>query len=114
MRDPEAKPDAQLANALAFSVHIFTASGAVLALFALLAAIERDWTQTFLLLGAALFVDGIDATFACKLDRGQYKSCTSPYKVKHLDPGRHKLRVVATDAAGNNDLSPAVFHFKSE
>ena len=56
MRDPEAKPDTPLANAVAFSVHIFTASGAVLALFALLAAIERDWKQTFLLLGAALFV----------------------------------------------------------
>lgn len=52
------------------------------------------------------------ATFACKLDRGHYKSCSSPYKLKHLDSGRHKLRVVATDAAGNNDLSPAVFHFK--
>ncbi len=52
------------------------------------------------------------ATFACKLDHGQYKSCSSPYKVKHLDSGRHKLKVVATDAAGNNDLSPAVFHFK--
>ena len=34
MRDPDAKPDAHLANALAFSVHIFTASGAALALFA--------------------------------------------------------------------------------
>jgi hypothetical protein len=52
------------------------------------------------------------ATFACKLDSGQYKSCTSPYKVKHLDSGRHKLKVVATDAAGNNDPSPAVFRFK--
>src|SRR5205085_6236635 len=67
MCDPEAKLDAPLANALAFAVHIFTASGAVLALLALLAAIERDWKQMFLLLGAALFVDGIDSTFARKL-----------------------------------------------
>ena len=71
MRDPEAKPGTPLATALAFSVHIFTASGAVLALFALLAAIERDWRQMFLLLGAALFVDGIDGTLARKLDVAQ-------------------------------------------
>ena len=68
MRDPEAKPDAPLANALAFSIHIFTASGAALALFALLAAIEHDWPLTFLLLGLALLVDGVDGTIARRLD----------------------------------------------
>jgi len=68
MRDPEVKPGTPLANALAFSIHIFTASGAALALFALFAAIEHDWSLTFLLLGAALFVDGIDGTIARKLD----------------------------------------------
>jgi phosphatidylcholine synthase len=68
MRDPEAKPDTPLTTALTFSVHIFTASGGVLALFALLAAMERDWRRTFLLLGAALFVDGIDGTLARRLD----------------------------------------------
>ena len=68
MRDPETKPDTPLGNALAFSVHIFTASGAALALFALFAALEHDWSLTFLLLGAALFVDGIDGTIARKLD----------------------------------------------
>jgi len=67
MRDPEAKPSAPLANALAFGVHIFTASGAALALFALLAAIERDWPKMFFLLGAALFVDGVDGTIARRL-----------------------------------------------
>ena len=68
MRDPEVTPETPLANALAFSVHIFTAAGAVLALFALFAAIEHDWPLTFLLLGAALLVDGIDGTIARKLD----------------------------------------------
>jgi phosphatidylcholine synthase len=57
-----------VANALAFSVHIFTASGAALALFALLAAIERNWQQMFFLLGAALFVDGVDGMMARRLD----------------------------------------------
>ena len=68
MRVPETSGSASLANALAFSVHIFTASGAVLALFALIAAIERAWPQMFLLLGAALLVDGIDGMFARRLD----------------------------------------------
>jgi phosphatidylcholine synthase len=58
----------RLSDALAFSVHIFTTLGAVLALFALLAAIERDWSRMFLLLGAALFVDGIDGSIARRLD----------------------------------------------
>jgi phosphatidylcholine synthase len=55
-------------NALAFSVHVFTAFGAVLALLALLAAIRGNWTGMFWFLGAALFVDGIDGTFARRLD----------------------------------------------
>jgi len=55
-------------DALAFSVHIFTASGAVLALFALLAAIEHDWSLMFWLLGAALLVDGVDGALARRLD----------------------------------------------
>jgi phosphatidylcholine synthase len=66
--EPGAKPDAPLANAAAFSVHIFTASGAVLALFALLAAIQHEWSLMFWLLGAALLVDGIDGTMARRLD----------------------------------------------
>jgi phosphatidylcholine synthase len=45
-------------------VHIFTASGAGLALAALMAAASSDWTLMFALLGAALFVDGIDGTMA--------------------------------------------------
>jgi len=57
-----------VADALAFSVHIFTASGAVLALFAIFAAIAQNWTIMFWLLGAALIVDGIDGTIARRFD----------------------------------------------
>ena len=53
--------------ARAFAVHILTASGAALGFMALLAALERRWTLMFWCLGAALFVDGIDGTFARKL-----------------------------------------------
>jgi phosphatidylcholine synthase len=48
----------------AFMVHIFTASGAGLALAALWAAAGGDWALMFGLLGVALFVDGIDGTMA--------------------------------------------------
>ena len=50
--------------ALAFAVHVFTASGAALGLLALLAAVASNWTLMFASLGAALFVDGIDGTIA--------------------------------------------------
>jgi hypothetical protein len=52
------------------------------------------------------------ATFTCRLDKKSAKSCTSPYKVKKLKPGKHKLTVTAKDAAGNTDPSPAVFTWK--
>jgi phosphatidylcholine synthase len=71
MRDPETRSPSRLADGLAFGVHIFTASGAALALFALLAAIEHNWSQMFFLLGAALFVDGVDGMIARRLDVAQ-------------------------------------------
>jgi phosphatidylcholine synthase len=55
-----------LISARAFAVHIFTAAGAALGFAALLAAFERRWTLMFWCLGAALFIDGIDGTFARK------------------------------------------------
>src|SRR5205085_11583647 len=61
------KPAAPLGDALAFSVHVFTASGAVLALLALLAALEHNWSLMLWLLGAALIVDGVDGTIARRL-----------------------------------------------
>lgn len=49
-------------------VHILTASGAMLGLLALLAASHRDWSETFLWLGVALLVDGLDGPIARRLD----------------------------------------------
>lgn len=51
----------------AFAVHIFTACGAGCALLALIAAVRADWPQMFVWLGIALFIDGIDGTFARRL-----------------------------------------------
>jgi phosphatidylcholine synthase len=64
--DPQPAPPPQLATA-AFAVHLFTACGAACALLALIAAVRADWTETFLWLGIALFIDGIDGTFARRL-----------------------------------------------
>jgi hypothetical protein len=62
----------------------------------------------------ARFVFAADptATYTCALDKKPATACTSPYKVKKLKPGKHKLTVTATDAAGNADPSPAVFKWK--
>jgi phosphatidylcholine synthase len=53
-----------MSRAIGWLVHLFTASGAALALLALLAAIDRQFTLMFWLLGAALFVDGVDGALA--------------------------------------------------
>jgi phosphatidylcholine synthase len=48
----------------AFAVHVFTATGAALALLAMMAAVEQRWTAMFLWLGVALIVDGVDGALA--------------------------------------------------
>jgi phosphatidylcholine synthase len=50
--------------ARAFLVHVLTASGAALALLALLAAVHGAFDAMFLCLGLALIVDGVDGTIA--------------------------------------------------
>ena len=66
MADREGGEDRAAAPAwvLPFAVHVFTATGAALGLLALIAAVDRNWTLMFCWLGVALFVDGIDGTFA--------------------------------------------------
>ncbi|MGC1430055.1 MAG: CDP-alcohol phosphatidyltransferase family protein [Albidovulum sp.] len=48
----------------ALAVHLFTATGAVLAMLAMLAAVEKDWSLMFLWLVVAFVVDGIDGPLA--------------------------------------------------
>lgn len=52
----------------AYAVHAFTATGAVLAMLALLAAVEQDWSMMFLWLVVAFFVDGFDGPMARHYD----------------------------------------------
>src|SRR3989338_5384049 len=52
----------------ALSVHLLTATGAVLSMFAMLAAVEGKWSLMFLWLVVALIVDGIDGPLARRYD----------------------------------------------
>ena len=52
----------------AFSVHIFTALGAGIALIALLEAVREHWAAMFGWLGVALVIDGLDGPIARRLD----------------------------------------------
>ena len=52
----------------ALSVHLLTATGAVLSMFAMLAAVESNWSLMFLWLVVALIVDGIDGPLARRWD----------------------------------------------
>jgi phosphatidylcholine synthase len=61
---PPGKPASTQTQVAAFAVHIFTACGAGLALLALLAAVRANWPLMFFWLAIALFIDGIDGTFA--------------------------------------------------
>ena len=51
----------------AWAVHSFTASGAVLGFLALISIFNNDQVGSFLWLGLALLVDGLDGTFARKI-----------------------------------------------
>jgi phosphatidylcholine synthase len=55
-------------RAAAFSVHIFTALGAGIALLALLEAVREHWSAMFAWLGVALVVDAVDGPIARRLD----------------------------------------------
>lgn len=52
----------------ALSVHLLTASGAVLSMLAMLAAVEEKWSLMFLWLVVALVVDGVDGPLARRYD----------------------------------------------
>jgi phosphatidylcholine synthase len=56
------------ARAAAFSVHIFTALGAGIALVAMAEAVRGHWAAMFGWLGLALVIDGIDGPIARHLD----------------------------------------------
>lgn len=56
------------ARTAAVLIHTLTASGSICGLLALHFVALRDWQSTFLCLGVALIIDGIDGPLARKLD----------------------------------------------
>ena len=67
--DQQSSPAAsQAKRAAAFSVHVFTALGAGIALIALLEAVREHWAAMFAWLGIALLIDGLDGPIARRLD----------------------------------------------
>jgi hypothetical protein len=52
------------------------------------------------------------STFECKLDKGRFKPCTSPKRLRHLKPGKHRFSVAAIDSSGNRDPTPSKDGFR--
>lgn len=52
-------------------------------------------------------------TFICRVDGGPSRVCRERF-ARRFGIGRHSLKVVARDAAGNVDRTPAVFRFRVE
>jgi hypothetical protein len=51
-------------------------------------------------------------TFLCRVDKGKWKQCRSPFSLRHLRPRRYLVQVKAVDPAGNAELKPAKRPFK--
>jgi phosphatidylcholine synthase len=64
----DSSPVSPASRAAAFSVHIFTALGAGIALIALLEAVREHWAAMFGWLGVALITDALDGPIARRLD----------------------------------------------
>jgi hypothetical protein len=56
------------------------------------------------------YLPGTD--FYCKVDRGHWKRCRSPLRLKHLHLRRYVVQVKATDLAGNVERRPAKRRFR--
>lgn len=52
------------------------------------------------------------STFVCKLDRHLVRPCKSPKVYRGLQPGKHRFKAWAIDAAGNKDPTPAKRTFR--
>jgi phosphatidylcholine synthase len=67
----ENKPETRKVAA-AWAVHVFTGTGIVLAMLAIIAMLRGDELKAFLWLGLALFIDGIDGTLARRFRVREY------------------------------------------
>jgi hypothetical protein len=51
-------------------------------------------------------------SFKCKVDRGRWKGCTSPVKLKKLTLGRHVFQVKGINAVGTREPAAVKRSFK--
>ena len=51
------------------------------------------------------------STFTCAIDKAVASTCTSPFSAKAKKPGKTRFTVIAIDAAGNADPTPATADF---
>lgn len=89
-------------------IHLLTASGAALALLALLAATEKNWQAMFVWLGIAMIVDGIDGPLARRI---QVERVLPRFSGERLDLIVDYLNYVAVPAfvLVISDLLPPAF-----
>jgi phosphatidylcholine synthase len=66
--DQDSSQATPTSRAAAFSVHVFTALGAGVALIAMLEAVREHWAAMFAWLGVALIIDAVDGPVARRLD----------------------------------------------
>ena len=69
--------------------------------------VTRDRTPTFRFTSTEA-----GSTFLCKLDRGRFRRCRSPFTTRRLRLGRHVFRVKARAPGGAADRSPASWRFR--
>ena len=82
----------------ALGVHLFTATGAVFAMLAMLAASETKWSLMFLWLIVAFGVDGIDGALARKYDvKKKYPELVNQASVTIINKAKQVLPSYATD-----------------
>jgi phosphatidylcholine synthase len=74
MTQPTILPPSTTQKALAWGVHLFTATGAVWALLSILAIQQQQWKLLFLWVGLSIFVDGFDGFLARLLHTKEYAS----------------------------------------
>jgi hypothetical protein len=53
----------------------------------------------------------LGSRFECKLDRGPYRACVSPYR-KKMGLGKHRFQVRAVDPEGQVDRTPATLRWR--
>ena len=66
-------------------------------------------TPTKSVSAALYFSSNESSTFRCKIDSNAWEDCTSPKMYAGLTEGSHTFQVLATDQAGNSDVTSASY-----